>query len=254
MRACRQKHMALLDIRHAHLHRTNNPVYTLFQAYLAFASTLGEERMSHTAWIGMLAPALLDILVEANKVAGLDGAKAHRYLLRQVKLFATATRDLYRTRYLRMREIRGESRTTLHLRSPQAKHSKRAKARTPPTTAAAHMHIRPFTESQSSRILLTRSTRWSDDHRLESQDEPASRRHRPNTPAGELGLGLQDNDITAAAWDVPLLPDTDSGSDDATKSVVDSIDSNYNVTFRSVVVFRFERKARKLSLHRIPCY
>ena len=70
--------------------------------------------MSHTAWTGMLAPALLDILVEANKVAGLDGAKTHRCLLRQVKLFATATRDLYRTRYLRMREIRGESRTTLH--------------------------------------------------------------------------------------------------------------------------------------------
>ena len=68
-----------------------------FLAYLAFASTLGEERMSHTAWTGMLAPALLDILVEANKVAGLDGAKAHRCLLRQVKLFATATRDLYRT-------------------------------------------------------------------------------------------------------------------------------------------------------------
>ena len=41
-----------------------------------------------------------------------------------------------------------------------------------------------------------------------------------------LGLGLQDNDITAAAWDVPLLPDTESGSDDATDSVVDSIDSN----------------------------
>ena len=88
------------------------------------------------------------------------------------------------------------------------------------------MDIRPFPESQSSRILLTRSTRWSDDHRLESQDEPASRRHRPNTPAGELGLGLQDNDITATAWDVPLLPDTESGSDDATDSVVDSIDSN----------------------------
>ena len=62
--------------------------------------------MSHTAWTGMLAPALLDsILVEANKVAGLDGAKAHRCLLRQVKLFATATRDLYRTRYLRTTEI-----------------------------------------------------------------------------------------------------------------------------------------------------
>ena len=48
MRSCRQKHIALLDIRRAHLHRTNNPVYTLFQAHLAFASTLGEEKMSLT--------------------------------------------------------------------------------------------------------------------------------------------------------------------------------------------------------------
>ena len=175
--------------------------------------------MSHTAWTGMLAPFLLVILVEANKMAGLDGARAHRCLLRQAKLFASATRDLYRTRYLRMREIRGESRTTLHLRTPRAKHSRCAKARTPPTAAAAHMDIRPFTESQSSRILLTHSTRWSDDHRLKSQDEPASRRHQPNKPVGELGLGLQDNDITAAAWDVPLLPDTGLGSDDATESV-----------------------------------
>ena len=61
--------------------------------------------MNHTAWTGMLAPALLDTLVEANKVAGLDTVRAHRCLLRQVKLFANATRDLYR--YLRMREIRG---------------------------------------------------------------------------------------------------------------------------------------------------
>ena len=98
--------------------------------------------MSHI-WTGMLALALLDILVEANKVAGLDGARAHRCLLRQVKLFATATRDLYRTRYLRMREIRGDSRTTIHLRTPRAKHNKRAKVRTPPMTAAADMDIPP---------------------------------------------------------------------------------------------------------------
>ena len=123
--------------------------------------------MSHTAWSGMLAPALLDILVEAYKVAGLDGARAQRCLLRQVKLFATATRDLYRTRYLRIRKVRGKSGTTLYLRTPRAKHSKRAKARTSPTTAAAHMDIRPFTESKCSRVLLTRSTRWSDDHRSE---------------------------------------------------------------------------------------
>ena len=52
--ACRQKHIALLDIRRNHLRRTNNPVSTLFQAYLDFASTFGEERMSHTASTGSL--------------------------------------------------------------------------------------------------------------------------------------------------------------------------------------------------------
>ena len=114
------------------------------------------------------------------------------------------------------------------MRTSRAKHSDRTKLRKPPTTAAAHTD-KPFTESQSSRILLKRSTRWSDDHRLESQDKTASRRHRPNTPAGELGLGLQDNDITAAAWDVPVLPDTESGLDDAAKSVADNIDSNAHV-------------------------
>ena len=42
-------------------------------------------------------------------------------------------------------------------------------------------------------------------------------------------LGLQDNDITAVTWDVPLLSDMDSGSDDATESIATSIDSNDNV-------------------------
>ena len=111
MRDCRQKHIALLDIRRNHLRRTNNPVYTLFQAHMDFASTLGKDKMSNTAWTGMLSPALLEILVEANKVADLDGAKAYRCLLRQVNY---KSRDLFRARYLRMREIRGESRTTLH--------------------------------------------------------------------------------------------------------------------------------------------
>ena len=72
-----------------------------------------------------------------------------------------------------------------------------------PTTVPAHMDIRPFTESQSSAVLLTRSTRWSDAHRLESQEEPQRTRHRPNTPAGELGLDLAPSDYTAAAWDMP---------------------------------------------------
>ena len=78
--------------------------------------------MSHTAWTGMLAPALLDIIVEANKVAGLDGARAH-HLLRQIKLFATATRDLYRTQYLRLREIRGETPALHYICAPRVQNT-----------------------------------------------------------------------------------------------------------------------------------
>ena len=33
--------------------------------------------MSHTAWTGMLTPDLLEILSEANTIAGLDAAKVH---------------------------------------------------------------------------------------------------------------------------------------------------------------------------------
>ena len=53
------------------------------------------RRLSHTAWTGMLAPALLDILVEANKVAGLDGTKAHRCLLRQLPSVTYTELDTY---------------------------------------------------------------------------------------------------------------------------------------------------------------
>ena len=83
MRDCRQKHIALLDIRRNNLCGTNNPVYTLFKAtlYIDYATTLGDEKMSHTAWTGMLAQELLDNLVEADKCAGLDGAKASLLLL-----------------------------------------------------------------------------------------------------------------------------------------------------------------------------
>ena len=101
MRDCRQKHIALLDIRRNYLQRTHNPVYTLFQAHMDFASTLGKDKVSNIAWTSMLAPALLKILVEANKVAGLDGAKAYRCLLRQVNY---KSRDLFGARYLRMRD------------------------------------------------------------------------------------------------------------------------------------------------------
>ena len=66
------------------------------------------------------------------------------------------------------------------------------------------MGIRPFTESQTSAVLLTGSTRWSDAHYLENQEEPSRTRHRTlNIPAGELGLDLGPSDYTAAAWDTP---------------------------------------------------
>ena len=38
---------------------------------------------------------------------------------------------------------------------------------------------------------------------MESQKETPRTRHRPKTPAGELGLALGSLDYTAAAWDVP---------------------------------------------------
>ena len=57
---CRQKHYALLDICTAvtasHLRRTNNQVHAPFKVYLDYAITLGENRMSHTAWTSMLSP------------------------------------------------------------------------------------------------------------------------------------------------------------------------------------------------------
>ena len=70
--------------------------------------------MSHIGWTGMLPPKLSET---ANGMAGLDGAKAHRCLLRHVKLFGIATRDLYRIRYKRLREIRGENNRVLNHRT-----------------------------------------------------------------------------------------------------------------------------------------
>ena len=56
MQACRQKHIALLDIRKRDLRKKRHPISPLFEAYLAFATTLGESLMSHTAWTGTRAP------------------------------------------------------------------------------------------------------------------------------------------------------------------------------------------------------
>ena len=115
----------------------------------------------------MLAPGLLAALETANSAASLDGAQAHRCLLRHAKLFAVATRDLYRTRYKRLREIRGKNNRVLYNCTVRRD---RMETRPRPTTVPAHMDIRPFTENQSSAVLLTRSTRWSDAHRIESQE------------------------------------------------------------------------------------
>ena len=122
--------------------------------------------MSHTAWTVVLAPELLAALETANGTAGLDGAQAHQCLLHHAKLFAVATLDLYRTQYKRLREIRGENNRALYHRPACCD---RLETRPKPTTVPVHMDIRPFTESQSSAVLLTRSTRWSDG---ESQEEP----------------------------------------------------------------------------------
>ena len=92
--------------------------------------------------------------------ADLDGTITHRYLLWQVTLFAVATRDLYITRYKR---LRGEKTRALHLHTPRGGRMNRGPG---PIRVLAHMDIRPFTESQSSAALLTCSTRWSDAQRL----------------------------------------------------------------------------------------
>ena len=90
MQACRQKHIAFLDIRKRDLRKKRHPISPLFEAYLAFAATLGESLMSHTSWTGMLAPGLLAALETANSAAGLDGAQAHRCLLRHAKPFCSS--------------------------------------------------------------------------------------------------------------------------------------------------------------------
>ena len=145
MQACRQKHMGLLDIRKRDIRKKRHPISPLFETYLAFATTLGEPLMSHTAWTGMLAPGLLAALETANGTTGLDGAQVHRCLLRHAKLFVVATRDLYRIRYKCLREIRGNNRA-LYNRTVRRD---RMETRPKPTTVAAHMDIRPFTESQT---------------------------------------------------------------------------------------------------------
>ena len=124
--------------------------------------------MNYTAWTGMLVPELLAALETATGTSGLDGAQAHRCLLPYAKVFTVATRaHLYRPRYKRLREIRGENNRALYLRTSRRD---RLESRPKPTTVPAHMYIRPFTESHTSAVLLTRSTRWSDAHRLESQE------------------------------------------------------------------------------------
>ena len=86
-------------------------------------------------------------------------------------------------------------------------------------------------------MLLTRSTRWSDAHHLESQEEPSRTRHRPNTPAGELGLDLGPLDYIAAAWDVPQdttsIQDAMNSDEDDDISLIthDADDNVYDVYY-----------------------
>ena len=94
--------------------------------------TLGEDKMSLMA---RLTPSMLGILNKVNTVAGLGGAKAHRCLLRQVKLFVVATRDLYRIPSKCMTEIRGK--LGLHLRNLCANTSKRHRTAALLTAAVA---------------------------------------------------------------------------------------------------------------------
>ena len=71
-------------------------------------------------------------------------------------------------------------------------------------------YLRTWTSALSlrARPLQSSSHRGSDAHRIESQEEPPKTRHRPNTPAGELGLDLGPSDHIAAAWDTPLVSET----------------------------------------------
>ena len=69
MQACRQKHNALLDTHGRDLRKKRHPITPFFETYLAFATTLGELRMSNTAWTRMLAPELLAALETANGTA-----------------------------------------------------------------------------------------------------------------------------------------------------------------------------------------
>ena len=117
----------------------------------------------------MLAPKLLAALETANGTAGLDGA--HRCLLQHVKLFAVA---LYRIRYKRLREIRGENNRALYHRT-----AGRDRFETH-NDSCEHGHM-PLHQESELRILLTRSTRWSDPHCLEIQEKPPKTRHCPDT-------------------------------------------------------------------------
>ena len=95
----------------------------------------------------MLATELLAALEMANGTAGLawpGWCQCHRYLLCQVKLFAAATRDLYRTRSKRLREIWGETNRATYLRTARRNWTEN-KPRL--TTVPRHMDIRSFTDN-----------------------------------------------------------------------------------------------------------
>ena len=74
-------------------------------------------------------------------------------------------------------------------------------------------------ESQSSGILLTRSTTssWADAHKLNHR---VNLHHTCTDLTHARKLGLQTKDLMVAALDAPQLPDTSSDSNDATASIV----------------------------------
>ena len=102
-------------------------------------------------------------------------------------------RLVYRTRYTCLREIRGYTNRAVYLRTV---HHDRTATKPNPTTIPAHMDIHPFTESQSSAVLLTRWTiAWR------------ARRKHPE-PATAPKLRLENSAWPLAHWTTQLLPGT----------------------------------------------
>ena len=117
----------------------------------------------------------------------------HRCLLRHAKLFAVATRNLYRIRYKRLREIRGENNRALYHRT----------ARRDRSSPQRYLHTWTSAPLLRARPLLSYSHAPPVGRTPTALRARRNLQERPNTPAGELGLDLGPSDYTAAAWDTP---------------------------------------------------